>query len=599
MPHVNGRRPWVMSVVNKHFLIVALLVVLGGCGQIPRKGGPSPTEEVAVPVASAEPHRMVILPFEEPVLALPESLTPEIVYTMLAAELAAQREDYLAAYRYYLEGAYLAADVRSAEQATRIGLYLKDVDRAMTAARRWVELVPNDLAARMTLTTLYINKVQQDPALEQLKAVLAISKALGLDGFMKAVEAVSRAADPLLGLELMRRLVADYPDDPQGRYAVALTAMSLREFAAAETEIRRLMQAHPDETKGWVLLSNVQRAQGEAERARQTLEQALKVVPNDRVVLTAYARLLMESKSYEQAYEQFRKLDRLAPGDSDVLYTLGILALELERWEKARGYLQQVIATGKRASEATYFMGRSHEREGAVDQAIGWYQQVPEGIYYVESRVGIAALQARRGELDAARDLFQSLRLEQPTRAIELYLIEGEIFRELELHEEIVALFGEALQAYPGNADLLYARALSAAHLGRVDILERDLRAVLEQDPDHADALNALGYTLADQTDRYHEALGYIERALELKPNNPAILDSMGWVQYRLGNHSESLRYLRRALELLPDPEVAAHLGEVLWVSGQQEEARQVWRDALSKQPEHKLLRGVMDRFGQ
>jgi tetratricopeptide (TPR) repeat protein len=171
-----------------------------------------------------------------------------------------------------------------------------------------------------------------------------------------------------------------------------------------------------------------------------------------------------------------------------------------------------------------------------------------------------------------------------------LYLVEGEILRDAGRLDDAMDVYNRALDEIPGNIDLLYARGLLAERMGRVDLLERDLSTIIESDPEHADALNALGYTLADRTDRYDEASEYIQRALALKPDNAAVIDSMGWLQYRLGNYAEAERFLRRALETFHDSEIAAHLGEVLLALGKREEARQLLEDALSKDPQSPLL---------
>jgi tetratricopeptide (TPR) repeat protein len=196
-----------------------------------------------------------------------------------------------------------------------------------------------------------------------------------------------------------------------------------------------------------------------------------------------------------------------------------------------------------------------------------------------------------------AQELLQRLRVRTPEHAVTLYLVEGELLGDAGQSQQVMQLYGNALEAYPGDQKLLYARALVAAEQGQVELLEQDLLQVLAENPQHADALNALGYTLADQTTRYDEALDYIRRAMALKPDSPAILDSMGWVQYRLGNYQEAVQYLERALQMFPDAEIASHLGEVLWVMGRKEQARKVWQDALKREPDSPKLHEIMRKL--
>jgi tetratricopeptide (TPR) repeat protein len=204
---------------------------------------------------------------------------------------------------------------------------------------------------------------------------------------------------------------------------------------------------------------------------------------------------------------------------------------------------------------------------------------------------------AKRGDLAAARKQLHSVRPTSEASAVRFFIADADLLREAGKLDEAMKVLDDALAQLPGDNDLLYARSLMAEKLGRIDQSEADLKQILASDPDNVQALNALGYTLADRTTRYKEALGYIQRALELSPDEPAILDSMGWVQYRLGNMEQAINFLRRAYKLDADPEVAAHLGEVLWVSGDRSAANQVWDKALKKDPKSKPLLDTVKRF--
>ena len=574
-------------------------VVLAGCGVTAHKRQSEqkmvkPHEDAVV--KSVTPS---LLPFPEPETAPDKTLTPDIVYSILVAELAMQRGDPELAYSHYIYGASLSDDARAAQQATRIATSMRDIDRAVAAVERWVALAPNVLQARASAVMLYLQADQLEPAWNHLVALVKISEAMEHDGFMRAVTVVSRSGNQQLAVQVMRRLADAYPNEQQARYALALVAVASKQYAIAEKEIRGLLESYPDTTKIYILLSNVLHSQGNVEDAKQTLEKALSDDPENRLLLTAYARILMGSNELDLAYEQFKKIERQMPDNPDVLYTLGVLSIERRQLSDAREYLQQLIDSGQgdRAQDAAYFMGRTYEVEDKSETAISWYQKVSSGDYVAEARTRIARLLALSGELDRAREMLQQLQGAMPHLAEYLFMTEGEILQALELHEDVLIHCGSALEKYPNSQGLLYLRALSAAALNRLDILEQDLSNILLKNPGHADALNALGYTLADQTDRFQEALEYIQKALELKPDAAAILDSMGWVQYRLGNYAEALRFLRQAMKKLPDPEIAAHLGEVLWASGEREEAGKIWKDALEQYPENRYLLDVMQRF--
>ena len=204
---------------------------------------------------------------------------------------------------------------------------------------------------------------------------------------------------------------------------------------------------------------------------------------------------------------------------------------------------------------------------------------------------------AKAGNLDAARKRLHNIEATSATVKLRLYLAEGDLLRSTNHDQKAFELYSDALLKMPGNSQLLYARALTAEKLEHLDVALQDLKTIVKHEPNNVQALNALGYTLADRTKRYKEALKYIEAAYKLNSTDPAIIDSLGWVYYRMGNHEKALQYLQQAFALLKDPEIGAHLGEVLWVMGKQQQARKVWDEALQTQPQHKALRDVIKRF--
>jgi tetratricopeptide (TPR) repeat protein len=276
-----------------------------------------------------------------------------------------------------------------------------------------------------------------------------------------------------------------------------------------------------------------------------------------------------------------------------------LLSLESQRLDDAEKYMMMLVRMDERDGEAQYYLGRIYENRKQYDQAIEWYEQVHIGDYQFDARLRIADMLGLAGKTDQAiAHLDAMLKGSQSDGTlVRIYLAKGELLRQARRYEDSMAVFNTALEIVPGNSDLLYARALVAERLGRIDQLEADLKVILETEPDNAHALNALGFTLADQTDRIEEAYAYLKRAIEIMPEDPAIIDSLGWVYYRMGNYEEAIGLLRTALSHFDDAEIAAHLGEVLWVSGQQQEARGIWQKALKKSPDDPALQEVMQRF--
>lgn len=580
-----------MKILSVYFpLGLMALSFLTGCQS------PVVKEEAAASGQFVPESEAPALPFEEPGSA-PRELDGDIVFSYLVGEIGAHRGELDLAFNHYLHAAVLAKDAYAAERATRIAMHIRDRAKALRAVRRWVELAPNAITARQTAALLLLRDGQPDPAFEQLQALIKIAGARGQDGYLQAARIFVRESDKAPSLLLMRRLVEQQPDNAKAYYALALLQVAAEDLAGAEKSLRTSHEFDSQWPQPVVLLSRTLAAQQRQEEALVVLERAVRRQPDEAVLRTSYARMLVDLKRYEEALNQFQRLHEQAPDDNEVLYALGMLAIQNERWDEAREAWQHLRGDRQRSTEATYFLAQVEELSGNKILAMGLYAAVDEGKLRTDAALRLAQLKVDAGQLADARDILQQARVLDPDRAVEIYLTEAQLLQEQQERELALDTYRVALSAHPGDLDLLYNRALYAAELDRIDWLERDLKQVLSLDPDHADALNALGYTLADQTDRYEEAFVYVSRAYKLKPDSAAILDSMGWVYYRLGEHDKALEYLRQALAKMKDSEIAAHLGEVLWVTGEREQAQKVWQDALSADPESDEVRSVMERL--
>jgi tetratricopeptide (TPR) repeat protein len=336
-------------------------------------------------------------------------------------------------------------------------------------------------------------------------------------------------------------------------------------------------------------------SQDKRDEARGLSEGYVAASPEDHALRMLYGQFLVEEKDFSSASSEFELLLGNQPKEPDVLFAAAILSLQLDdltpRASTSRASTRPASARKRPAST----WGRSRSARATPPPPLDWYAKASAS-NRMEAQVRIAVIRAKQGDTARAREILQQLRDQSPGDAQTLFLVEAEILDEVGSKEAAMGVYGAALEVFPDSADLLYARALYAVKVDRVELAEADLRRVIAGDPNHADALNALGYTLADRTDRYEEALALIEKAHALKPEEPAILDSMGWVHYRLGNHEVALDFLRRASAAMSDGEIAAHLGEVLWALGRRDEAWQVWEAALKDHPEHAYLLEVVGR---
>ena len=533
-----------------------------------------------------------------PVTKPPHSLSTDIIYNLLVGEIALQRQNLGLAYKHQLKSADLAKDAVAAERAARIALYQKDRPGALKATERWIEFDPKSSIARQISVMLYMQLDDTESALKYLKQLVKIQNKDKENGFVQAVVAVASGKNNKLALKLIQSLALDYQSNADARYAVALVAVMAEKLEVAENEIRQAIRIKPKMDKAHILLGRIYTERGDAAGAIKAMQQALKRSANSKALHSAYARLLIDLNKPKLAYEQFQHLRKLVPDDVNVKFSLGIIALQLEKYRQAESHFKELLQSNSRTGDASFYMGRIAEAEGKPKKAMEWFGKVKSGKNMFNAQVRIVGLVAEHESLDKARVMLAGMRTRMSDRSIDLYILEGDILRKHSSHKSVVKLFNAALKEHPDEIDLLYARALSASALGKVDVLEKDIKFILKLKPDHADALNALGYTLADQTDRYQEAMDYIKKALSLKPDSPAILDSMGWVQYRLGNHNEALRYLRRAFDMVQDVEISAHLGEILWVTGKKQEAQKIIQGALKKYPDNKYLLQAIKRLG-
>lgn len=582
-----------ISGVAKTGFLFALLAVAGCQALEWRADSGAAAAQESTPAAAPPP---ASLPFPEPERPEPD-LTPDAVYSFLVGEIAADRGDLPLAYNHYSHSALLTRDPYAAEQATRIALFMKDRSAALKSARLWVELAPNSPQARQALAHLLLQDGDVAGTRQQLDALMRVAQARGEDGFLLAAAVLGGEHRTTHGLTLLTELADAHPGDARGHYAVALMHTSLEAYAEAEPRLNRAIELDPDWSKPRLLLVQVLSATGRDAQAREALKAAVDRRPDDKALRSAYAKLLVEAKDYQAALAEYRTLRRKSPTDVEILLTTGLVAMQAEDWSEAREAWNGLIATGEHDDEARYFLAQTEELAERPEVALELYRQVIDGPFRVDAGTRLAVLAAKAGRVAEGRERLAQLRLVAPDRAVDLYLAEAELLRKHGSLEEVRQVYDAALKAHPDDVELLYARALLAAEQGRIADAEAGFKRVLVKEPDHADALNALGYTLADLTNRHKEALGYITRALALKPDSPAFLDSMGWVQYRMGNHAVALGYLRRAYATLKDGEVAAHLGEVLWAIGEREEAQRVWQEGEQKDPDNAVLRATIRRF--
>ncbi|WP_050984673.1 tetratricopeptide repeat protein [Thiorhodococcus drewsii] len=522
-------------------------------------------------------------------------LTPDQVYAVLAGEFAGRRGDMATAFVHYYQAAQLTRSPRMAELAVRAAISADDEQAAGKGIALWLELAPDAVAANQVAAFLRIKAKDREGALIHLSRLVALNKDPSASPFSLAAAIVSRVPDPGERVGLMRALVERFPESADAQQALAMVAASASHFEAADKASRRAMALRPEWDVPRLFLVRMKLSQGQRDEARSLLEDFVAQRPDDQALRKLYGQFLVEDQEFARARDVFERLLSDRPNEPDALFAAGVLSLQLDDLDGARTYFTRLRETGERQDEAAFYLGQTEERADDPQAALGWYAKV-SGANASDAKVRMALLLAKDGDVVKARELLQRLRDRSPEDAVSLYMVEAEILDEVGQRDEAMSVYTSAIESRSDDHTLRYARALYAVKLGRLALAERDLRRIIAEDPEHADALNALGYTLADRTDRYREALGFIERAYALKPDEPAILDSMGWVNFRLGNYEVARDFLRRALDKMDDGEIAAHLGETLWALGRRSDAWAVWDAAAKEHPDHQYLREVIGR---
>ena len=527
-------------------------------------------------------------------------LDSELLYHLLLGELAFQRGDFETASKALSTAARQSRDYRLAEHATRVSLRAKDYNRAQKSARLWSELRPQDSAPLEVIAMALVEDGQIDAAQVVVEDLLDRKGKTPGTVYRRLAELLSRQPNHQGALSLMSRLVDLNLEDPEIYYAQAYLADRLNESDLVIESIDRALALKP----GWeeAALAKAAHLAGDQEQEESAIafsEGFLNDYPDSNRLRLYYARFLVDRGELAQGLDQFVILIEREPGNADVLYAAGLLAIQLERYEDAEHYLAQNLQLRPGNDQVRLYMGQlAIEREDYAD-ALELYKAVQSESFYFEAQLSITDILSESDGVDAALEHLETLYPVNQEEYVRWVLAKEQVLRKVKRLDEAKAVLDSAVGRYPEDNELIYARGLLAAQLNLLDVHEQDMRKLLVKDPENAHALNALGYTLADTTDRYEEAQSLIEQALSIRPEDPFILDSMGWVQYRLGNHSDAISYLERALTKRNDAEIAAHLGEVLWVNGDEARAREIWQLGLEQSPENDVLLNTIKKFDQ
>lgn len=568
--------------MNRSFALFLAVVFLSGCQAL----APDSTDGTP-PVAGSTPAP------EKPKVY--SSFSEDTVFSLLSAELAGQRNRYDIALDNYVTQAINTQDPGISERAFRIAEYLGADQAALDSALIWARNAPDDLEAQRAAAIQLARAGRYDDSMVYMEKVLQGKGDTHFD--FLALSAADTDQDTRNGLmKSFDRLLQRHPNNGQLIFGKALLLQQDGDSQGALT----LLEKNPPEdgeVAPILLRARLLQSLNRGDESLPLLQKSIRKYPDDKRLRLTYARLLVEQDRMDDAKAEFSSLLQQYPEDDELRYSLALVCLEAKAWDEARGYLEDLVARDSHVDSAHLNLGRIAEERNDPQGALIEYAQVTPGTDYLPAQLRQADILMQNGRTAEAQSRLAKERDEQPDYAIQLYLIEAETLAANKQPDRAWSVLDKALKQYPDDLNLLYTRAMQAEKRNDLAQMETDLRQIIKRDPDNAMALNALGYTLSDRTTRYAEAKTLIEQAHQLSPEDPAVLDSLGWVNFRLGNLDDAERYLRQALERFPDQEIAAHLGEVLWAKGKQREARQIWAKFLKDQPDSPILRSTIKRL--
>ena len=587
------------------FVIVTLAALLSACATAPHAPAPVPA---AVPQAQPEPQaEQAASAADEPAAdeSLPNvALSSDLLYKIMKAEIEFRDGRWQGPYVTMMALAQQTRDPRLARRAAEMALAAKQGGESMAAIRLWRELAPDsEEAAQYYLGFVILSdNLAEAEAIFQHRLQQATPATRGLAMF-QIQQFLARAKDKPAAAAMLERLLAPYGDTAEAHVVLAQTAYARGDAALALKEAQAALAIKPGSEIAVLTLAQV--TEDDAKVA-EVLARFLAANPGAREVRAAHARVLVNQKQYDQARDEFLALLKGQPDNLGTLYALGIMSMQLGEPAKAEGYFShfmEVLADHpddeRDPSKVLMILSQLAEERGDLKAALAWIDQVeqtdPKAYFGAQLRRGL--LIGKQGDLAAARSFLDSLKPPDGEDQATVVLTEGQLLRDAGKVEEAYTLMEEGVKRYPDNPDLLYDFALLAEKTNRLDVMETTLRAVMAQAPDNHNAYNALGYSLAERNVRLQEAFELIDKAMKMAPGDPFIMDSMGWVQYRLGKLDEAEALLRKAYSLRNDPEIAVHLGEVLWHKGRKTDAQKLWREARAKDPKNDTLKSTLARL--
>ncbi|WP_063550483.1 tetratricopeptide repeat protein [Burkholderia territorii] len=529
-------------------------------------------------------------------------LTSQIVYQVLAAEVALQRNQPAPAYQTYLALARDTRDPRMAQRATEIALGAQSPADALSAANLWRQYAPDSNRASQVDAALLVLAGKPADAQPMLARELARATGETRGPAILALQALLvRGADRVGGLAVLKDMLKNDMNRPEAQLAIARQQLAVDDKEGAAQSLKQALQIRPDYLPAALMLSQM----GPAERATgiASFEKYVQQNPKSRDARLALSQLYLADDRLDDAQKQFETMRKLDAKDPTPLMALALIKIQQKKLDDASAYLKQYVQLGDKqpnldVGQGYIYLAQISIEQGNDAQASQWLDKVDQtSQHYLPAQITRAQLLQKQGKTDEARKVLDDLPISDPRDAAVVARTDASILFTAKRYPEAEARLAQAVQDFPDDPDLRYDYAMAAEKTGHYAAMEKQLRELIRTQPDNPQAYNALGYSLADRNQRLPEASKLIDKALSLAPNDAYIMDSLGWVKYRMGDTAGATKVLRRAYELQPNAEIGAHLGEVLWKSGAQDDARVAWRAAQKLEPDNDTLVQTLKRL--
>lgn len=515
--------------------------------------------------------------------------TPEFVYKFLLAEIAAQRGDLNSAGHIYLDLAKLTKDLTIARRATDIAGFARNGRLAMDSAQVWSELDQNSIEAKQILAELFIasgNLAKAKPLIEELLQ----KEQTRADGFLYLNGLLAKVENKKNALRFIINIAKPYPKLAEAHFSIAHAAFFAGDKKLAQKELNIVNSLKPDWQTA-ALFQGFILSQEWPEKAVEFYRNYLEKYPDANEVRLEYAKVLTSLKKFALAKQEFLKLVNGSLASPEISLTVALLAVELEDSKLAEEYLNQSLERGYNQPDRIYlYLARIHDERGEAKKALSYLDKVASGEFFMDAKLYAAEIISKSQSVDDAINSLDQYKNLNGQEKLKFLQAKTALYFNNNRAQDAWTLMAKEEENFKNVPEFKFDYALLAEKMGNTLLMEQLLKEAIKLKPDYALAYNALGYSYADRNIKLQEAKKYIEIALSIQPNNHYILDSMGWVYFRLGDLDIAYQFVKKAYDIKADPEIAAHLGEILWKQGKQIEAKRIWNESLTINPSNTVL---------